>query len=82
MLSFARANTVAMLVISQGIPPEAIVMAGRGPYHPIASNAKDATKDDNRRVEIDVSDRPRANSRAGYNPPEYKTRHMRAPHQE
>jgi chemotaxis protein MotB len=81
-LSFARANTVAMLVIDEGIPPEAIVMAARGPYDPIASNAKDATKEDNRRVEIHVSDRPRANSRAGYAPPEYKTRHMRAPHQQ
>ena len=81
-LSFARANTVAMLVINEGIPPEAIVMAARGPYDPIASNAKDATKEDNRRVEIHVSDRPRANSRGGYTPPDYKTRHMRAPHQQ
>jgi chemotaxis protein MotB len=79
MLSFARAHTVAMLVISDGIPPEAIVMAGRGPYDPIASNADEATKDDNRRVEIHVSDRPRANSKAGYTPPDYKTRRVRAP---
>ena len=79
MLSFARAYTVAMLVISDGIPPEAVVMAGRGPYDPIASNATDATKDDNRRVEIHVSDRPRANSKAGYTPPDYKTRRVRAP---
>ena len=77
-LSFARAYTVAMLVISDGIPPEAIVMAGRGPYDPIASNATDATKDDNRRVEIHVSDRPRANSKAGYTPPDYKTRRIHA----
>ncbi len=79
MLSFARAYTVAMLVVSDGIPPEAVVMAGRGAYDPIASNATDATKDDNRRVEIHVSDRPRANSKAGYTPPDYKTRRIHPP---
>ena len=78
MLSCARAYTVALLVISDGIPPAAIVMAGRGPYDPIAPNATEATKDDNRRVEIHVSDRPRANSKAGYTPPDYKTRRVPA----
>ncbi len=79
MLSFARANTVAMLAMSNGLPPEAIVMAGRGPYDPIAPNTTEATKDNNRRVEIHVSDRPRANTKAGYTPPEYKTRRLRTP---
>jgi chemotaxis protein MotB len=81
-LSFARAQTVAMLAMSDGIPAEAIVMAARGPYDPIAPNTTDATKDDNRRVEIHVSDRPRANAKAGYTPPDYKTRRPRGPRKE
>jgi len=51
-LSERRANAVADVLMNGGVPFERIQTFGRGESQPIASNASDAGKAQNRRVEI------------------------------
>lgn len=53
-LSSARAVSVVDMLIAQGVPPQQLVAAGYGQYHPIASNATEAGRAANRRVSIVV----------------------------
>lgn len=54
-LSEARASAVRDLLATQGIPPTAMSVVGRGPDQPVASNSTAAGKAKNRRVEIIVT---------------------------
>ena len=51
-LSTARALTVAQFLIEQGINPAKLSAAGYSEYQPIASNAHEAGRAENRRIEI------------------------------
>ena len=51
-LSEGRANAVANVMISEGVPAQRIRTFGRGESQPIASNLNAAGKQQNRRVEI------------------------------
>jgi len=51
-LSIERANTVARLMMVQGIDPERITISGRGQYDPVATNSSAAGRAQNRRTEI------------------------------
>jgi len=54
-LSRDRAVAVASIISSQGIDPRRFFIDGRGESNPIASNATEAGKAQNRRVEIRIS---------------------------
>lgn len=56
-LSLDRANSVAKLLMVQGITPERISITGRGQYAPIASNASEDGRAQNRRTEIILTPR-------------------------
>ena len=51
-LSTARALTVTKFLIGGGVAPTALSAAGYGEFDPIADNATDAGKQENRRIEI------------------------------
>jgi outer membrane protein OmpA-like peptidoglycan-associated protein len=51
-LSEQRAQAVANYLISQGVNGERLMITGAGADHPIASNATEAGRAENRRVEI------------------------------
>jgi chemotaxis protein MotB len=51
-LSTARATEVVRFLIQQGIPAKRLSAAGYADQHPAASNASEATRVRNRRVEI------------------------------
>lgn len=51
-LSSARAESIFRTFTHDGISPQRMTAAGRGEYQPIASNATDAGRSINRRVEI------------------------------
>ena len=53
-LSTARATAVARVLAAAGLPPERVVAAGLGPYHPRADNATDAGRRRNRRIEVQL----------------------------
>ncbi len=53
-LSQARAESVRKYIISQGIAAKRLVAKGFGPERPIADNATDAGKEQNRRVEFNI----------------------------
>ncbi len=55
LLSRQRATAVANVIASQGINPNRFFIDGKGESDPIASNATDAGKAQNRRVEIRIS---------------------------
>jgi outer membrane protein OmpA-like peptidoglycan-associated protein len=55
-LSERRAQAVATALISRGIPEDAVRAVGRGKAYPIASNDTEAGRQQNRRVEIVLSD--------------------------
>ncbi len=55
-LSMERANAVAAALESQGIGADRIQTVGRGKNFPVASNATDAGRQQNRRVDIVLSD--------------------------
>lgn len=54
-LSERRARSVAQEIVSKGILPERLLIAGYGEMRPIASNSTAAGKQANRRVEIQIS---------------------------
>ena len=51
-LSTARALTVAQQLISSGMNPARLVAAGYSAYEPVATNATEAGRQENRRIEI------------------------------
>ena len=51
-LSTARANSVVQFMIKQGFPPKGLGAAGYGEFDPVADNATDAGREQNRRIEI------------------------------
>jgi chemotaxis protein MotB len=51
-LSAARALQVTDTLIAHGVPPKRLVLAGYSEYDPVASNASDAGRQKNRRIEI------------------------------
>jgi len=51
-LSSERAHSVAMFLISAGVPADTVAIAGYGEYRPIEPGNSDAAKQANRRVEI------------------------------
>ena len=53
-LSLARADSVKSYLVSRGVPSARLVTIGAGPDYPIASNATDAGRAENRRVEITI----------------------------
>ena len=58
-LSLNRANAARNNLISRGVPGSRITTSGMGSSQPIASNATEAGRAQNRRVEIYVAERPR-----------------------
>jgi outer membrane protein OmpA-like peptidoglycan-associated protein len=57
-LSTRRAESVRGYLISQGIAAHRITAAGLGPDYPVASNTDAAGRQQNRRVELVIQDRP------------------------
>lgn len=55
-LSEKRANSVQEALINEGIPANRIEIRGMGEQHPVTSNATEAGRQQNRRVEVIVSD--------------------------
>lgn len=55
-LSTARANAVKLALIDRGVEPGRLDVNGLGEHYPVASNETDAGQQQNRRVEIVVSD--------------------------
>ena len=53
-LSQRRAQAVSDYLVSQGVNPARLRTAGRGEAEPLASNATDAGRQENRRVEIAI----------------------------
>jgi chemotaxis protein MotB len=54
-LSTARAAAVLSVLLSEGMPPARISIAGCGEYRPIADNATDDGRKQNRRVDLVVT---------------------------
>lgn len=54
MLSESRARAVANILIGAGTPSSRVSVVGRGEQSPVASNATDAGRQANRRVEINI----------------------------
>jgi outer membrane protein OmpA-like peptidoglycan-associated protein len=55
VLSRARANTVAAKLTANGVKPQHVHAEGYGSQRPIADNATDAGRAENRRVELGVT---------------------------
>jgi len=55
VLSERRAESVKQYLVGQGLPAQEIQTAGRGPNEPVASNATEAGRAQNRRVEVKVA---------------------------
>lgn len=51
-LSAARATAVARALVGAGLPPQRVVAAGFGPYHPRRPNKSDDDRRRNRRIEV------------------------------
>ncbi|HVH43555.1 MAG TPA: OmpA family protein [Labilithrix sp.] len=51
-LSTARALTVAQQLVASGMPPSRLIAAGYSEYEPVRSNATEAGRQENRRIEI------------------------------
>lgn len=59
-LSAQRALTVTRALARAGIPPGALIAAGLGEHHPIAPNDSEASRAQNRRVEIAPVPKPKS----------------------
>lgn len=51
-LSTARAEAVAQLLITSGLPPPRVIVGGFGPHHPRRDNATEDGRRQNRRIEV------------------------------
>ena len=56
-LSTARALTVVEVLVALGVPPQHLVAAGFGEFHPIASGSSAEANRRNRRIEFKLTDR-------------------------
>lgn len=65
-LSERRANSAAQYLASQGVNPQRIVVRGYGESYPRASNANEAGRQQNRRVEIFIKAISEHNPQAAY----------------
>ena len=65
-LSERRANSAAQYLASQGVNPQRIVVRGYGESYPRASNANEAGRQQNRRVEIFIKAISEYNPQAAY----------------
>lgn len=54
-VSAARAEAVKTQLIAGGVPAASITVVGMGPQNPVADNATEAGRSQNRRVEIEVT---------------------------
>jgi len=54
-LSERRASSVAAYLLSQGLAPNKLTSEGRGESEPVADNASDEGRADNRRVELHIN---------------------------
>lgn len=59
-LSQRRAQSVANYLVSQGVDPSRVTTRGAGPDQPVASNANEAGRQQNRRVEVNLRPLPGA----------------------
>ena len=72
-LSVARAGSVRDYLAARGVPARGIRAEGRGSHDPIASNATEAGRAQNRRVEIYLAERAPAQTPTAPPPPAYNT---------
>lgn len=63
-LSLDRAASTRDWLVARGMSPVRIAVAGRGARDPVASNDDEAGRAANRRVEILIGDKPKANGSA------------------
>jgi outer membrane protein OmpA-like peptidoglycan-associated protein len=56
-LSLERAQATKNYLVSRGVSPNQVVVAGRGEHEPVADNTSDAGRARNRRVEIFLGER-------------------------
>ncbi|UVC07657.1 peptidoglycan -binding protein [Rhizobium sp. TH2] len=56
-LSSARATSVVKFLISQGVPADRLVAAGFGQYQPIAEGDSDEARNQNRRIELKLTEK-------------------------
>ena len=63
-LSQNRAESVRNFLISNGISPERITAQGMGEGYPVATNSTAAGRQQNRRVEVTITDEPAAKAPA------------------
>lgn len=56
-LSTARAMAVVRILIENGLPPERLLAAGFGEYHPLEAGDDDAARRRNRRIELKLTQR-------------------------
>jgi outer membrane protein OmpA-like peptidoglycan-associated protein len=63
-LSLERATSIRSILVRQGLPPNATIARGLGGSRPLASNATDSGREQNRRVEITISGTPIGNTAA------------------
>ncbi len=54
-LSERRASSVAAYLLSQGLAPNKLTSEGRGESEPVADNASDEGRAENRRVELHIN---------------------------
>ena len=54
-LSTARATAVMAILLQEGMLPERLSVAGYGEFHPVASNATEDGRNQNRRVDLVVT---------------------------
>jgi chemotaxis protein MotB len=59
-LSTARATTVVRYLQDKGLAPEELSASGFGEYHPVASNQTEEGRQQNRRIEVVLSDAVKA----------------------
>ncbi len=64
-LSQMRAEAVGNLLIANGIAPERISVQGMGEDYPVATNSTASGRQQNRRVEVTITDTPPATSGSG-----------------
>ncbi len=56
-LSMERAQATKNYLVSRGVNPNQVMVAGRGEHEPVAENTTDAGRARNRRVEIFLGER-------------------------
>lgn len=65
-LSQRRAEAVRNFLVTNGIAPERIIAQGMGEDYPIATNSSAAGRQQNRRVEVTITDSPETSAQPGF----------------